>query len=311
VFAHAICAHVALHRGDHTAAQSSVAEARRRLVAGPVEIGFDWMNWIVSLLLESNDQPAEALATLTQTWDLSAPVRYLQASSRAMAPDLVRLALSGGDSERARSVTEELEDGARRSPTATTRGVALRCRGLLDNDPDALLEAVAVHRGGPRPYLIATACEDAALVLGRTARAADASALLAEAIAVYERLDAAWDVARADMKQRRLGIRPPRRPTRRRPSFGWDSLTATELRVVSLVAEGLTNRQVAERLYVSRRTVATHIEHVFQKLGHANRVELAADAIRRGINPPAPTAQTAPGAVPTTPRTQAPIPPHD
>ena len=44
------------------------------------------------------------------------------------------------------------------------------------------------------------------------------------------------------------------------------------------MAEGLTNPEIAERLFVSRRTVATHVEHVFQKLGHANRVELAADA---------------------------------
>jgi DNA-binding CsgD family transcriptional regulator len=47
------------------------------------------------------------------------------------------------------------------------------------------------------------------------------------------------------------------------------------------VAEGRSNRNIAEQLLVSRRTVATHLEHVFQKLGHANRVELAADATRR------------------------------
>ena len=67
----------------------------------------------------------------------------------------------------------------------------------------------------------------------------------------------------------------------RRPSFGWDSLTEAELRVVELAAEGLTNRQVAERLFVSRRTVATHLEHVFQKLGFSTRVRLATEAVRR------------------------------
>ncbi|MGH2813482.1 MAG: response regulator transcription factor [Actinomycetota bacterium] len=50
---------------------------------------------------------------------------------------------------------------------------------------------------------------------------------------------------------------------RRRPTFGWESLTEAELRVVGLAAEGLTNRQIGERLFVSRRTVATHLEHVF------------------------------------------------
>ena len=61
------------------------------------------------------------------------------------------------------------------------------------------------------------------------------------------------------------------------------SLTPTELQVVELVVTGLTNREIAERLFVSRRTVATHVEHVLQKLGHANRVELATDAARRAV----------------------------
>ena len=280
VFANAICAHVAFHRGEPALAQTAVGEAQRRLVAGPVEIGFEWMTWIGALLLEAEGQPAEALSMLAQGWDLGAPVRYLQAASRAMGPDLVRLALVGGERERARAVTEELERGAERSPTATITGLALRCRGLLDDDPDVLLEAVAVHREGPRPYQLAAACEDAGTALMRAARANEAIASLSEAAAGYERLEAARDLGRVQMALRTLGIRRARR-TPRRPAFGWDSLTPSELRVVGLVAEGLGNREIADRLFVSRRTVATHLEHVFQKLGHVNRVEVAADAIRR------------------------------
>ena len=294
VFANAIRAHIAFHRGDRVAAQSAVQEARRRLVASPLEIGFDWMSWIGALLLEARAKPAEALAMLGQTWDLIAPVRYLQATSRAMAPDLVRMALVAGDQARALSVTEEVERSVGRCATPTARGLALRCRGLLANDPDILLEAVDAHRAGPRPYLLAAACEDAGIALGQAARTDEAVPLLSEAVALYERLDAAWDVARTESARRSCGIRSTRRPPRR-PSFGWDSLTPTEERVVGLVAEGLTNRQIGERLYVSRRTVATHIEHVFQKLGCANRVELAADAVRRGVNDEATsTSPTAP-----------------
>ena len=68
---------------------------------------------------------------------------------------------------------------------------------------------------------------------------------------------------------------------RRRGSFGWESLTEAERRVVGLTAEGLTNREIAARLFVSRQTVATHLEHVFQKLGFSTRVRLAAEAARR------------------------------
>jgi predicted ATPase/DNA-binding CsgD family transcriptional regulator len=73
------------------------------------------------------------------------------------------------------------------------------------------------------------------------------------------------------------------RGERRRPSFGWDSLTPTELEVVQLTAAGLTNPAIGERLFISRGTVRTHLRHVFAKLGVHTRAELAAAAIRRGL----------------------------
>ena len=103
-------------------------------------------------------------------------------------------------------------------------------------------------------------------------------ALIEEARATYERLDAAYDGDRADAVLRALGVRRPRSRTRRRASAGWESLTETELRVVRLLGEGLTNRQIGERLFVSRRTVETHVGHVFRKLQLSTRVELAAAA---------------------------------
>jgi DNA-binding CsgD family transcriptional regulator len=64
---------------------------------------------------------------------------------------------------------------------------------------------------------------------------------------------------------------------------GWDSLTNAELRVVRLVTEGLTNPQIASRLFVSAQTVKTHMKNVFRKLGVSSRAELAAQATRRGL----------------------------
>jgi DNA-binding CsgD family transcriptional regulator len=71
------------------------------------------------------------------------------------------------------------------------------------------------------------------------------------------------------------------RGERKRPSSGWESLTPTEERVVSLVAEGLTNPQIAARLFVAPGTVKVHVSHVFTKLGLSTRSELAAAAARR------------------------------
>jgi predicted ATPase/class 3 adenylate cyclase/DNA-binding CsgD family transcriptional regulator len=70
------------------------------------------------------------------------------------------------------------------------------------------------------------------------------------------------------------------RGARLRPATGWPSLTPTEREVVALVAEGLSNPEVAERLFMSRSTVKTHLNHVFAKLGIATRAELAAAFVR-------------------------------
>jgi DNA-binding CsgD family transcriptional regulator len=67
---------------------------------------------------------------------------------------------------------------------------------------------------------------------------------------------------------------------RRRATSGWSSLTPTENSVVELLAQGLTNPQIAERLFISRATVKTHLIHVFSKLGVSTRSQLAADATR-------------------------------
>jgi predicted ATPase/DNA-binding CsgD family transcriptional regulator len=71
------------------------------------------------------------------------------------------------------------------------------------------------------------------------------------------------------------------RGARRRPTTGWASLTPTELDVVRLAADGLSNPEIGSRLFMSRGTVKTHLSHVYAKLGVANRTELAALATPR------------------------------
>jgi predicted ATPase/DNA-binding CsgD family transcriptional regulator len=71
------------------------------------------------------------------------------------------------------------------------------------------------------------------------------------------------------------------RGPRSRPALGWPSLTPTELTVAQAVAQGLSNPQIAARMFISRRTVTTHLTSIFRKLGLASRTELAALAARR------------------------------
>ncbi|HEX6024635.1 MAG TPA: response regulator transcription factor, partial [Solirubrobacter sp.] len=72
------------------------------------------------------------------------------------------------------------------------------------------------------------------------------------------------------------------RGSRARPAAGWHSLTPTELKVAELVAQGLTNRQIAEQMFISPATVKTHLDHAFSKLDVRNRAELAALHARHG-----------------------------
>jgi DNA-binding CsgD family transcriptional regulator len=72
------------------------------------------------------------------------------------------------------------------------------------------------------------------------------------------------------------------RGQRKRPARGWESITPTERKVIELVAEGLTNPQIAERMFISPGTVKVHLSHIFAKLGTSTRAELAAKATRRG-----------------------------
>jgi DNA-binding CsgD family transcriptional regulator len=71
------------------------------------------------------------------------------------------------------------------------------------------------------------------------------------------------------------------RGARKRPKSGWSSLTPAELKVADLVAEGLTNREIGARLFISDKTVRSHLTHVFAKLGVATRAQLASEVTRR------------------------------
>jgi DNA-binding CsgD family transcriptional regulator len=71
------------------------------------------------------------------------------------------------------------------------------------------------------------------------------------------------------------------RGPRKRPPGGWASLTPTESRVVELVAQGLTNPEIGERMFISRTTVKTHLAHIFPKLDVHSRAELSAQAAGR------------------------------
>jgi DNA-binding CsgD family transcriptional regulator len=92
--------------------------------------------------------------------------------------------------------------------------------------------------------------------------------------------DEAWAEGAAMSTDEAIAYAQRGRGQRKRPTNGWASLTPTELDVVRLVSDGLANKDIATRLFVSPRTVQTHLTHVYTKLGLSSRVQFVQEASR-------------------------------
>jgi DNA-binding CsgD family transcriptional regulator len=202
-------------------------------------------------------------------------------------PDLVRLALAVGDRQAARDAAQACRDeAAAETRPARAAAASLRCYGMLESDPDRLAEAVAHYRTvGPAVELPA-ALEDMAVVLAGRGREEDARAVLNEAVALYEDMQARWDIRRAEGRLRPYGIRRGVRGRRGpRAASGWEALTPTEIKIAALVARGDSTSDIAKGMFLSRRTVQTYISRILTKLGAKGRVEIVREALRHGVSP--------------------------
>ena len=103
---------------------------------------------------------------------------------------------------------------------------------------------------------------------------ADARSALNEAVRLYSDAGATWDVKRADAALRAHGVRRGPRSVHRRATTGWEALTPSELGIAELVAQGRSNPDIAAELYLSRRTVQTHVSRILAKLQLRSRMEV-------------------------------------
>jgi len=275
ILGHSVLAMIYIHRNDLSRAEEAVRAARRQVGEPGPPYRALWAMWAHACLLEAGGRVADAFALLDEYRDRAAQ-SGLTLESRAFGVDLVRLALASGERERARNVAAAVAEIAKNSEIPSLTGAALHCHGLVEDDAGILHAAATAYAHGSRPLELALASEDAGTAVVRQGMTGQARPLLDQAIEIYERLGAARDLARAEAVQRGAGIRRGRRGTRGRPQIGWDSLTPTEHTIAVLVAEGMSNPQIGDRLYVSRRTVQTHLAHVFAKLDITSRAQLAA-----------------------------------
>ena len=187
------------------------------------------------------------------------------------------IGLAASDQAFAGDAAHVAELGAQRNPgVSTMAGVALQVRGLVNNDPGALGQAVSILRTAPRPLLLAQALADHAAALTAAGQRAAASERMEEASRRFDAIGAVpgalagvaiSETAHARRK-RGAAARPP-------PAHGMPSLTETERRVAELISAGHSSRSAAAELVVSPNTINTHLRSTFTKLGVRSRVQLA------------------------------------
>jgi len=252
------------HRGSTGPARVRLEAFRHRGL--PLVYGDDRPGWAELAVLEAEGAIREA-GTLARTlWSAARghPGRW----AADLAPDVARVALTGMDRRLADQVGQDV-------PALCPPEVAGLVRGMLAADADAIEAAAAELAGAGRFTAAAFAREELACAAGAAGDRERAATALDSALTEYQRMGAVPDRDRALGRLRALGVRRGSREAHRGVDFGWASLTATENRIAALVRDGLTNREIGTRLFVSPRTVQTHVSHILQKTSLRSRVEIA------------------------------------
>jgi DNA-binding CsgD family transcriptional regulator len=215
--------------------------------------------------------PATAEEWLAKAEAQAAALAWGEPSIRWWSADHVELLLELGRADEAVAILGAWEEDATRLGRDWVLAHATRCRGLVAAASggaavaDSLLEqAVAQHERLGDPYGRARALLALGAVRRRERQKRGAEEALRAALDGFERLGAATWIARTGDQIGRIG-------GRRRE----EGLTAAERRVAVLVAQGRTNREVAAALFLGERTVASHLTHIYAKLGVRSRTELA------------------------------------
>jgi predicted ATPase/class 3 adenylate cyclase/DNA-binding CsgD family transcriptional regulator len=306
---------LALLRGEHDTAGALLDEAAAALPEGAIQPGY-WVAAQRGVLLWATDRLDAAIAVLDGAMTLGREIGNVSSSLFAIAARGAA-AIEAGDFQTARSCLEDAVESSRRGSFAYFLGQSLLYLGRLERAEghDERAEAL-VHEALQRMVTFcdrATPCDALETIAGlataqgshrEAARLFGAAQRLRDEIgyvrfpvnqptydadvaiareALGDAFASAWDEGQAMPFEEAVAYAERGRGERKRPASGWASLTPAEHQVVRLAAEGLTNPQIAEKLFITRNTVKVHLQHVFAKLGVTTRSELAAVATKRGL----------------------------
>jgi len=265
---------IALHREDRHAADEWL---RTAVGPGPIDpadpprLSFPLTD-ALALRAEADGDLRLALE-LMRPW-LDAPMGLSRRERHDDLPYLVYLALALGETDTARTAVRTAEADAAADASPSRSCAARCCRALVEDDTGELLAVAEDFRRYGWILKAANAFEQAAVRLAAAARTADARSALNEAVRLYSDAGATWDVKRTDAALRAHGVRRGPRSVHRRATTGWEALTPSELGIAELVAQGRSNPDIAAELYLSRRTVQTHVSRILAKLQLRSRMEV-------------------------------------
>jgi DNA-binding CsgD family transcriptional regulator len=266
-----ILAEVAAHTDDRNLLRQMVNDARDAHSAGSAGIRRG-SAYVLARAAWQRDDVHDAMRWLGDVILLATPF-FPHALVRLILG--ARVASAAGDAglrARVLQATEVLE--RERPAVPLLAAVAGYARAILEHDAQTLVAVAESLRASSRPLLYASAAEDAGGELARAQRNAEAIDQLNAAFDTYIECEAIADARRVGRALRQLGVER-RIVAQPRAKTGWDSLTDSEYTVVRLIAEGATNRSVAQQLHLSPHTVKTHVHNAFAKLGVTSRAQLA------------------------------------
>jgi DNA-binding CsgD family transcriptional regulator/tetratricopeptide (TPR) repeat protein len=275
----AVGALIASARDEPTSAREWLAQAGA--FAGQPSLGGDWLAFAASVLAAADGDHAQAVsvAELIVGGIVAASAPAMLVSS---GPELAWLARSAQRPDLVERIHGVLQEVKARTRSPVVAAVAAWLDGLRRGIGAEVAEAGEVLRQGGRRPEAARAFHQAAVLDAAAGDHRSAKRLAGEAAELYGYLGAEQWRRQLIAELRAVGVRvQPRR--RRRPSSGWASLTSTEEAVVVLVGDGLTNTEVAKRLYVARRTVESHLRRIYTKLDMSSRPQLVAAVSRRSL----------------------------
>ncbi|WP_404386582.1 AAA family ATPase [Knoellia locipacati] len=272
---------VALHRDGPDAADPWVQRLGDLDAISGLGRGLAWVYGPVGAHALSRGDRRGALEVLWRGWERCV-AREMVMDCVLLSVPLVVLAVEAGHHDRVTHVVDVVTAVADGNPDVVHLGAtASVVRGLARGETDELLAGANGLATTPRRMAHAQAAELAAAALARDGRVEEGTVTGLSALRSYQEVGADHEVAEARARLAAAGIRLKGHRVVPRPTTGWAALTRTEETVARQVATGLSNPEVAEVLFVSRRTVETHVSHVLAKLGLRSRSELVLFVSRR------------------------------